>query len=125
MKTEKSSSEHRRFTIKERLEYWFDNRVTRGSLSLIRVLIVISILLALVIAALIIAFRFNEKGEVASVYWDSIATLINAWMPSFGDGSMGYLILMSITAIGGLLFTSVLIGIITSTIEEKIDSLWF
>ncbi len=123
MKTEKSSSEHRRFTIKERLEYWFDNRVTRGSLSLIRVLIVISILLALVIAALIIAFRFNEKGEVASVYWDSIATLINAWMPSFGDGSMGYLILMSITAIGGLLFTSVLIGIITSTIEEKIDSL--
>ena len=67
MKTEKSSSEHRRFTIKERLEYWFDNRVTRGSLSLIRVLIVISILLALVIAALIIAFRFNEKGEVASV----------------------------------------------------------
>ena len=44
-------------------------------------------------------------------------------MPSFEDGSPGYLILMSITAIAGLLFTSVLIGIITSAIEEKIDNL--
>lgn len=54
---------------------------------------------------------------------DSIATLINACLPSFSDGSIGYIILMSIAAIAGVLFTSVLISIITSAIEEKIDNL--
>ncbi len=111
------------FSLKERLSYWFDNRMTKGSLGLIRVLIIASILLAVLMGLLIIVFGFHEEGEEASVIWDSIATVINAWMPSFEDGSPGYLILMSIVAIAGVLFTSVLIGIITSAIEEKIDSL--
>lgn len=119
----KGTDNKRRFTLKERFQYWFDNRMSKGSLGLIRVLIVVSVILAVSMAALIILFKFNEEGEVASVFWDSIATVINAWMPSFEDGSPGYLILMSITAIAGVLFTSVLIGIITSAIEEKIDNL--
>ena len=113
----------RTFTFRERFSYWFDNKMTRGSLGFIRILIIASVLLAFIVAGLIILFRFNEKGEVASVFWDSMATVINAWMPSYEDGSPGYLVMMSIVAVGGLLFTSVLIGIITSAIEEKIDSL--
>ena len=111
------------YSLKERFSYWFDNRMAKGSLGFIRILIAVSVVLAVLIAGLIILLRFNEEGEVASVFWDSIATVINAWMPSFEDGSPGYLILMSITAIAGVLFTSVLIGIITSTIEEKIVDL--
>ena len=114
---------NQKFSFKNRFQYWFDNKMTKGSLGLIRILIIASILLAVVVAGLIIIFHFNEEGEVASIFWDSIATIINAWMPSFEDGSLGYLILMSIVGIAGLLFTSVLIGIITSAIEEKIDSL--
>ena len=123
MEKKNSDPKKRVFTFKERFSYWFDNKMTKGSLGLIRFLIIISVLLAILIAGLIILFRFNEEGEVASVFWDSAATLINAWMPSFGDGSPGYLVLMSVVAIAGLLFTSVLIGIITSAIEEKIESL--
>lgn len=119
----KKKKDKTRFSLKDRFRYWFDNRMTGGSLGLIRILIIASILLAVIIAALIILFRFNEEGETASVFWDSIATVINAWMPSFEDGSPGYVILMSVTAIAGVLFTSVLIGIITSAIEEKIDNL--
>ena len=111
------------FSIKERFSYWFDNKMAKGSLGFIRILIIISVILAMFMGGLIILFRFNEKGEVASVYWDSMANLINASMPYFGDGSPGYLVMMSIVAVAGLLFTSVLIGIITSAIEEKIDSL--
>jgi hypothetical protein len=104
---------------KERFSYWFDNRIARGSLGLIRFLIVVSIVLAVVIAGLIILFGFHED-EPGAVFWDSIATLLNAWMPYSGDGSPGYIILMAVCAIAGVLFTSVLIGIITSAIEEKI-----
>ena len=114
---------NKKFSLKNRFKYWFDNRMSKGSLGFIRILIIASILLAVLIAFLIILFHFNEDGEIASIIWDSIATIINAWMPSFEDGSPGYIILMSIVAIAGVLFTSVLIGIITSAIEEKIDNL--
>lgn len=122
--TVKNTQQYRNsFTLKERFNYWFDNRMTKGSLGLIRFLIIISVILAVFVAGLIILFGFNEEGEIGSVFWDSIATVINAWMPYYEDGSPGYLIMMSVIAIAGVLFTSVLIGIITSAIEEKIDSL--
>ena len=111
-------------TVRERFTYWFDNRVSkRGSLGFIRTLIIASILLAVIIALCIIACGFHEDSEPAGVFWDSIATLLNAYVPSFGDGSVGYIILMAVSAIAGVLFTSVLIGIITSAIEEKIIDL--
>ena len=123
MESGKHNNKSDKFTLKNRFHYWFDNRMAKGSLGFIRVLIIASVLLAVLVAGLIILFRFNEEGEVASVFWDSIATVINAWMPSFEDGSPGYLILMAIVAIAGVLFTSVLIGIITSAIETKIENL--
>ena len=111
------------FTWKERFSYWFDNRMARSSLGLIRSLIAASIALAVIIALLIVVCGFNEEGDAASVFWDSVATVINAWMPYYEDGGPGYLILMTVTALAGVLFTSVLIGIVTSAIEEKIDDL--
>ncbi len=97
--------------------------MSKGSLSFVRGLIVFSIVLAVSIGILIIAFGFNEEGDESSVVWNSIATVINVWMPSYEDGSPGYVILMAVVAIAGVLFTSVLIGIITSAIEEKIEEL--
>lgn len=111
------------YSLKERFSYWFYNKMSKGSLGFIRMLIVVSIIWAVLMAGIIILFHFNEEGETASVFWDSISTVINAWMPSFEDGSLGYVIIMAITAIAGVLFTSVLIGIITSAIEEKIIDL--
>ena len=111
------------FTLKNRFLYWFDNRIANGSLGLIHILVAASLVLAVLMASLIILFNFNEKGEVASVFWDSIANVINASMPYFEDGSLGYLVFMLISALAGVLFTSVLIGIITSAIEAKIEKL--
>ena len=109
--------------LKERLGYWFDNRIARGSLGLIRFLIALSIVLALIIAGLILLLGFNEDSEPLAVLWDSIATILNAWMPYSGDGGPGYILLMAVCAIAGVLFTSVLIGLVTSAIEEKIVQL--
>ena len=118
-----SLPDRRSFSVKERFNYWFDNRMARGSLGLIRALIAASVIAAVLFAGIIVLFHFNEEGETASVFWDSIATVINACMPNYEEGSPGYLILMSLSAIAGVLFTSVLIGIITSAIEERISNL--
>lgn len=119
----KKNNKKNKPSFKERFDYWFDRHTSKGSLGLIRALIIGSLVIAVLIALLIIAFGFNGEEEAGSVIWNSIATTINAWMPYFDEGSIGYLIMMSIIAIVGLLFTSVLIGIITSVIEEKIIEL--
>lgn len=106
-------------SIKEKFNYWFDNRMSKGSFGFIRFLIVASVVLAVLIAGLMVLLGFDGESDHTGVFWDSIATIINAWMPYSEDGSFGYLILMSVNAIAGMLFTSVLIGIITSAIEEK------
>ena len=123
MKRDTAGADRSAYSLKERFTYWFDCRTSRSSLGLIRVLVVASILLAAIVAGLIVLFGFNGESDAASVFWDSIATVINAWMPSYEDGEIGYLILMAIVAIAGVLFTSVLIGIVTSSIEEKINDL--
>ncbi len=110
-------------TLRQRLRYWFDNRMSNGSLGLIRLLLAATIIVILIIAVLILALGFSEDGDVGGVFWETMSTVINAWMPSYEDGSIGYVILMALAAISGLLVTSVLIGIFSSAIEEKITSL--
>ena len=110
-------------SLRERMQYWFDNLMAKGSIRFFQILILLSLLLAVTIALLIVAFGFNDEASPAAVIWNSLATGINAWMPSSEDGSPGYVLMMAIVALGGLLFTSVLIGIITNTIEEKIQDL--
>lgn len=110
-------------SLREQFNYWFDNRMSKGSFGFIRFLIITSIVLAVLIAGLMVLLGFDGDSDHAGVFWDSIATIINAWMPYSEDGKLGYLILMSVNAIAGMLFTSVLIGIITSAIEEKLVDL--
>lgn len=111
------------FSRRSRFRYWFDNRMARGAFGLILALVAGSVLLAVLIAALIVLLGFNREMEASAVIWDGVATVINAWMPAYEDGGPGYLVMMSLIALAGLLFTSVLIGIITSAIEVKIDNL--
>ena len=110
-------------TSEERFTYWFDNRMARGSMGLIRVLIIFTLILVVVLSGAVILFDSGNEQGAAGIIWDSFATAINAWMPSFEDGSPVYLVAMALTAVGGLLVTSVLIGIVASAIEEKIIGL--
>ena len=110
-------------TLKERLTYWFDNRMSKGSVGLIRILIIFTLILVFLLSSLILMTGANGEQSPAGIVWDSFATVINAWMPSFEEGTPVYLFAMALTAIGGLLVTSVLIGIVSSAIEEKIIGL--
>ena len=111
-------------SFKERLAYWFDSRMSKGTSDLIRLLAIVSVLGIALITVLLVAFGYSEANGV-DVFWDSFATIINAWMPYYsdGDGSIGYLVIMAIAAIIGLLITSVLIGIFTTAIEEYVEGL--
>ena len=112
-------------SFKDRFQYWFDNQMSKGTIALIRLLAIVTIAFIVLVTLALVAFGYSDARFGADIIWDSFATIINAWMPSYedGDGKMGYLIIMSVAAIIGLLITSVLIGIISNAIEQHIDEL--
>ncbi len=110
-------------SFKERFKYWFDNHMSNGSLGLIRILLIATILVIGIIGLVILICGFADDMGADGVFWETMSTVINAWMPSFEDGGIGYVILMALAAIAGLLVTSVLIGIFSAAIEDKINNL--
>ena len=109
-------------SFRERFSYWFDTRMSKGSMELVKLLTIATLIAVLLFSIVLLVTGLAEDGPLPA-FWDSFSTIINAWMPSSEDGSPGYLIIMALAAIVGLLVTSVLIGIISSAIEEKIISL--
>lgn len=117
-------SMRRKGSLRERFQYWFDNRMTKGSVGLIRILIAFSVLLVLILAGItLLSGILSDEEDTNFVLWNSLANLINAEIPTLRENSVWYTVLMAIIAIIGLLFASVLIGIITSAIENKISEL--
>ena len=114
-------------SLKERFQYWFDNRMAKGSGSLIGILLRWSAVFV-VFVVVVMTYVTKDSGSFFANLWNGFVTMINAWMPEYvpdpeNPPQLLSLIFNAIIAIYGILFTSVLIGSITSMIEEKIDSL--
>lgn len=110
-------------SFKERFRYWFDRRMSRGTVSMIKLLAIVTLVVVIVLAILI-SVSDGEEENLGTSIWDTIATAINAWMPYSEDGNTFVsIILTAVAAIVGLFFTSVLIGIVGSAIEDKLTEL--
>ena len=109
------------YSFKDKFRYWLDKQMSKGTTS-IMILLALSVLFVLVFVS-ILALLFKLRDSIFPAFWDSLANTINTDMPSSEDGSIGYIILNTLTALVGLLFTSILIGVVSSAIEEKLSSL--
>ncbi|MBR0281699.1 MAG: hypothetical protein IJQ81_08920 [Oscillibacter sp.] len=112
-------------TRKEKLLYWFDSKMSGGSLGLIKMLTIVTAITAAALAVVLhIVGAFTGEGDAFNIeLWDSFVTVVNSWLPYYEDGWIGYRVFMTIGGVFGLLVTSILIGIIATAIEEKMDSL--
>ena len=114
----------RKPTLRERFQYWFDNRMAKGSGGLVLLLVLSSVLTVVLLVFLMTLF--SREGGFFSNLWNGFVTLINAWMPEYDPSDPPNLITLFFTAliaIVGILFTSILIGIVTTAIEAKVVSL--
>ncbi len=109
--------------FKERAAYRFDRVMSKGVGSMIAMLAAATAVTIVVIALVIVICGFTEDGGAGAPMWDSFATVINSWVLYSGDGSPGYVAVMAVAALCGVFITSLLIGILTSAIEEKVQSL--
>ena len=108
---------------KDKLQYWFDNLMSKGSLSLIGLLAVITGIV-IVIAGCIVALLPDAEGAgVLSSIWFSLMHAIDAGTIAGDSGSFLFMLIMAIVTLCGLFITSMLIGVIGSGLEDKMNSL--
>lgn len=110
-------------TFRERFQYWFDNHMAAGTRGMTWMLAGTMVLLVCLLAGAAMIFHVPEERGLLTALWDSLAAIVNADVPSSEEGDVSYVVLMAISAAIGLLFTSVLIGIINNAIEEKLAML--
>ena len=108
--------------LPEKIRYWFDSNFERGMKR--RVLMLLGATVVLIILTTGLSFLLGGEDSGLDAFWNKMVTVINAWMPESGDGEeFPSIIATAIAAIGGLLITSILIGIISTGLEEKIDEI--
>lgn len=113
----------KKHSLSERFRYRFDALMARGNISMVKMLVLCTLAIVILLTVGIHLLTAPEERDFGASFWDAMASTVNAWMPYSEDGNAGYIILTALAAVTGLLFTSILIGIIASAVEEKVTGL--
>lgn len=118
-------------TFRQRLRYRFDNTMARGPAALIFWLAVVSVLMIVALSAVVIGAGL--QGNLASegkpdpgfldVAWAGLMRTLDAGTMGGDQGGWPFLLLMLAVTLGGIFVVSILIGILTTGIESKLDEL--
>ena len=110
----------------QRIRYWFDNLMSKGTVSLLLILGVITTIV--VVAGGLTAAALggpDGKGEepTGSTIWFTLMHAINTGVLAKEEGTIPYLVVMTIETLVGIFITSFLIGTISNGIKEKVTEL--
>ncbi len=110
-------------SFSKKLQYKFDNLMSKGSIALVGVLFLATSIVAILVG-LVLALVDSTNPSWGANVWLSVMHIIDAGTITAADtGNISFIILMVIATICGLFVTSILIGIITTGFEEKLNDL--
>lgn len=112
-------------TLKARISYQFDNIMSRGAISLIILLFLITFIVVLIVGLAAFLVDPKQTGSLADSIWSSLMHIIdsgNLASDNLADNKF-FPVLMTLATICGLFVTSILIGIINTTFQTKLESL--
>lgn len=106
----------------DKVRYQFDNLMSKGTIALVEVLFIITAIVV-VIAGVLGALTNGDLATGQSI-WQSLMHAIDAGTLA-GDNTTNawYVLLMSLVTICGIFITSILIGIISTGFEAKLNDL--
>ena len=112
----------KKVSFRERLRYAFDNFMGKGTVALIGMLFLITAIVVVITGVL--SCIGNSDASTGNQIWMSLMHALDAGTLAGDETSdIGFVILMTIVTICGIFVTSILIGIISSAFEEKLNSL--
>ncbi len=109
-------------SLYKRLKYWFDCMMSKGPIAMFMLLFTIAATLVLAIG--IIAYLLSDNSSFIYQLWSSLMyTLDPGNIAGASTENIIYLLLMFLATLCGLVLSSVLIGIITTSVEGKLNNL--
>ena len=112
--------------IKAKLHYKFDNLMSKGPIAIIAWLGILSLLLILSAAIILNIFKIAQEGgeplAFIDAFWESFMRAIDAGTVA-GDIGWGFRIVGLVITLGGIFIVSMLIGIISNAIQNKVEDL--
>src|SRR5688572_7650998 len=131
-----SATEGRRYTLRlerppllSRLRYAFDNFMSRGPIALIGGLFVVSLLVVLVVS-LIVAVSgtlaehdATRRIDFIELVWRSLLRTLDPGTMGGDTGSVLFVLAMLTVTLGGIFVISILIGIVSTGLQGKLDEL--
>ncbi|MFC4120144.1 CASTOR/POLLUX-related putative ion channel [Nonomuraea zeae] len=113
-------------TFRERMRYWFDNTMSKGTASLIGWLALVSVGLIVVVAALTLWLAPDEPEGVTGaghVLWVALMHALTPSKVASDKGSTAYMAVMFAGSLGGLFIVSMLVGLLSNGLKQKVDRL--
>ena len=113
----------KKYSLRKRLQFRFDCIMSKGVMSKIGLLLIVTLLFVFVMGILSAIIIGDISGMLP---WTSWKTLMYTLDPGNLDGAEGthlYIAMMLVATLYGLFFTAVLIGLINDAISQKMDSL--
>ncbi|MDF5755046.1 potassium transporter TrkA [Spongiactinospora sp. TRM90649] len=115
-----------RATWRERLKYWFDNTMARGTVALIGWLTAVTTGVIVLVSALTSWLTPAEAGEnngFGGMLWMTLMHMLSPGKVASDEGGALYLALMLTASLGGLLIFSTLVGVLANGLKSRIEDL--
>ncbi|MFD0890463.1 potassium transporter TrkA, partial [Streptosporangium algeriense] len=112
--------------VRERLRYWFDNTMSRGTVALIGWLALISLGLILLVSLLSLWLTPKEAARnsgLPGMLWVSLMRALSPGKVASDTGSTLFVALMFIASMGGLFIVSALVGVLANGLKTKFEQL--
>ncbi|MEN3535998.1 potassium transporter TrkA [Microbispora sp. ZYX-F-249] len=113
-------------TVKERLSYWFDNTMAKGTAALIGWLALVSLVLIVVASVLTMWLAPDEAlrhDGWPGVLWLSLMHALSPGKISGDAGTAPFLAIMLGLSLGGIFIVSILVGVLAAGLRGKIEEL--
>ena len=116
----------KRVSAWQRFRYWFDNLMSKGTLSLLLLLAVITTVVVVIGGILSILLGGPDGSGVDSPgysIWFTLMHTISTGVLTKEEGTFAYLAVMAVVTLVGMFITSFLIGTISNGIKDKVTDL--
>jgi len=113
--------------VSVRFKYWFDNFISKGTLAMIQGLGVGSIILILFFGGISFAIGLHPDTmttfDIFESFWASLLHILDSGTVGEHKDNWPYMVYMMLVTLVGLVVTSTLIGLVSSGIMDKIETL--
>lgn len=112
---------------RDRFRYWFDNVMARGTIAVMMLLALATVVFIAVIALLVVVFGLFPAGDddgatFFEVLWGNLMRTLDPGNMA-DDAGWGFRAAMLVVTVGGLIVVASLIGIISSAFDLKVEEL--